>query len=384
MKIEITHTSKENNTQKQGKTKANPYSLIDIFTKDFQLSGSGLNDKKKEAFYAELQILLRSGTDIRSAFEIVIAEQEKATQKELFQTVYQSILHGNSLSEALKQTGKFSDYEYFSIKIGEETGNIANVLKNLREYYKKRIKQRRSFINALTYPVMVVCTAILAIIFMLNFIVPMFEDVFKRFHGELPTLTQMVISLSKAVSNNIGIIGVIILLLVICFFLIRKKYWFKETISETALKLPVIGILLKKIYLARFCQSMAMLISSKTPMLTALQLVKQMLDFIPFEKALDKIEKDVFKGATLHQSMGYFPIFDKRIIALTKVGEEVNELDKIFTELAEQYSEEVEHQTGMLNNLLEPFMIIFVGGMVAVILIAMYLPLFQLSTSFIK
>lgn len=352
--------------------------------RDIRLFGQSLNDKKKEAFYAELQILLKSGTDIRSAFEIIISEQESSQMKQLYQGIYQSVLHGNSLSEALNQSGKFSSYEYFSLKIGEETGNIVYVLKNLREYYKKRIKLRRSFINAITYPVMVVCTAFLAIVFMLNFIVPMFEDVFQRFQGELPSLTQGVIDLSNAVSDNMGIIGVLLLFIFVGIMVSRKKVWFRELTATIALKTPVLGKLLKKIYLARFCQSMAMLISSKTPMLTALQLVKKMINFIPFENVIEKIENDVFKGVPLHEGMGKYGFFDKRIAALTKVGEGVNELDGIFHELAEQYSEEVEHQTGMLNNLLEPIMIIFVGGMVAVILIAMYLPLFQLSTSFIK
>ena len=127
---------------------------------------------------------------------------------------------------------------------------------------------------------------------------------------------------------------------------------------------------------------MALLISSKTPMLRSIQLVKNMISYYPFEHALGIIENNILHGKQLHESMMEFKIFDKRMIYLTKVAEEVNQLDTIFTQLYNQYNEELEHRIGMIANLLEPILIIGVGILVAIILIAMYMPLFQLSTSF--
>ncbi|OFX26851.1 MAG: hypothetical protein A2033_08155 [Bacteroidetes bacterium GWA2_31_9] len=126
---------------------------------------------------------------------------------------------------------------------------------------------------------------------------------------------------------------------------------------------------------------MALLIASRTPMLRAIQLVRNMIGFYPFEKALDIIDSDIMSGKSLHESMKKFSIFDNRTISLVKVAEEVNQLDTIFERLNKQYSDELEHRIGMMSSLLEPAMIIFVGVLVGVILVAMYLPLFQLSTS---
>jgi len=123
------------------------------------------------------------------------------------------------------------------------------------------------------------------------------------------------------------------------------------------------------------------LLGAKTPMLKSIQLVRQMIGFYPFERALEAIEKGILRGDPLHKGMQKSKLFDARIISLTRVAEEVNQLDSMFTRLGSQYSDELEYRTSMINNLLEPVMIIFVGGLVAFILIAMYLPLFQLSSS---
>ena len=132
---------------------------------------------------------------------------------------------------------------------------------------------------------------------------------------------------------------------------------------------------------AEFCQSMALLISSKTPMLRAIQLVCNMIAFHPYQVALSRIEDDILHGRSLHESMAHFSIFDRRTVSLVKVAEEVNQLDTIFAILNEQYSQELEHQTALIGSMLEPLMIIFVGLLVALILIAMYLPMFQLSST---
>jgi type IV pilus assembly protein PilC len=126
---------------------------------------------------------------------------------------------------------------------------------------------------------------------------------------------------------------------------------------------------------------MALLLGTKTPMLRSLGLVKKMIGFYSFEKAIEVMEKDIMHGKLLHQSMEQFDLFDTRIKSLVRVAEEVNQLEVIFSKLNNQYNEELEHQIGMLSSLLEPAMIIIVGGLVSVILISMYLPLFQLSSS---
>jgi type IV pilus assembly protein PilC len=357
--------------------------ILDLLNRDIKIFGKGLNDRKKEGFYAELAILLSSGIDIRTSLEIIVEEQTKPVLKEMFGKIYNLVISGLSLSEALYQTGHFTLYEYYSLKIGEESGKIRDVLADLTIYFSKKIKQRRQLTAAFTYPSLVVLTAFIAVFFMLKFIVPMFTEVFKRFQGELPPLTRFIISMSDSFAANAVIFVLIVSAILFATWVFRKKEWFRKGSTAILLKIPVLGMILNKIYLARFCQSMALLLSSRTPMLKSIQLIRNMIGFYPFEQALITIENDVLHGMLLNQSMQQFQVFDKRMLALTRIAEEVNQLDKVYTKLNSQYSEELEHQIGLIGNILEPIMIILVGLLVAIILISMYLPLFQLSTSII-
>lgn len=371
---------------KKNKTKTNEKSvdaksIFDFLNKDISFGKKGLKDQKKEQFYSELNILLTSGTDVRTAMDIIVAEQTKKKEKKVFEHLTNHVLEGVSLSEAMEQSGEFTPYEYYSIRIGEESGKMNDVLKDLSIYFSKKIKQKKQFTSALTYPLLVLITAIGAVVFMMNFIVPMFVDIFKRFKGDLPVLTKAVVKLSNIFSEYLGMVTLIILSVIIVLYSVRNKNWYRNFSSKLLLRIPMIGVLVQKIYLARFCQSMALLIGSKTPMLRAIQLIKNMITFYPYQKALSTIENDILYGKPLYESMEQFSIFDKRTVSLTKVAEEINQLDTVFAKLNDQYSEELEHRIGMLSSVLEPIMIIFVGLLVGVILIAMYMPMFQLGTS---
>lgn len=368
---------------KKERKKPSSSGLILFLNKDLKLFKKKINNKIKERFYSEMGILLSSGIDIKSAFDIIIDQQKKESDKALFQQIHNGIMNGQSLSESLQLTNKFSAYEYFSIKIGEESGQITTVLNSLSSYYNRRIKQQRQLVSSLTYPVLVIVVALLVLIFMLNFIVPMFSNVFARFGNELPQLTQFVIKVSDFFRNNLGKLFTTLILIVIGFVLANRTKNFKMFVSKLILRLPYFGDLIRHVQLVRFFQSMSLLISSKTPMLHAIDLVRNMINFLPLKAALEQISKDILHGGSINQSMAKYTFFDKRIIALVKVAEEVNQLDFIFTKLYEQYSDELDHRTGMLGNVLEPVLIIGVGILVLLILVSMYLPLFQLSTSFL-
>lgn len=355
--------------------------LMSILNKDISLFGTGWNDKKKEKFYAELNILFSAGIDIKTALDIIEEQQTKEADKDVINSIKTFLVNGGSLSEALKQTGKFSDYEYYSLKIGEESGRLTEILQDLASYYSIKIKQGRQVMNALSYPIIVLVTAFGAVFFMLKFVVPMFADVFKRFKTELPMMTQIVIKISNAFSEYFFIVFILFLLSAVILFRKRQKEWFRKSSSQLVLKTPVIGAIVHKVYLARFCHSLHLLIGAKTPLLEALNLVKKMVGFYPIEVSIDTISKDILNGSNLHDSMMNYPIYDKRMISLIKVAEEVNKLDLIFEKLTKQYTDEVEHQTSLLSSLLEPILIVFLGFIIAFILVAMYLPLFQLSTA---
>ncbi|MFY9309383.1 MAG: type II secretion system F family protein [Bacteroidia bacterium] len=361
--------------------KAKSGSTLDFLNKDLQLFGTSFNDKKKERFYSELCILFSAGVDIRSALELIEEEQIKEKDKLLFTTLKNAIIAGAGLSKAIEQTGMFSPYEYYSMQIGEESGRLPEVLQELAFFYAKKIQQKRQLTSALSYPAVVFCASFGAIFFMMKFVVPMFSDVFKRFKGELPYFTRLIIQVSDVFSNYSLYIILVLASLIGFLYSQRNTIWFRKWSAEVLLRTPIMKDMISKIYLARFCQSMNLLISAKTPLVTAIELVKKMVGFYPLEISLQTIQDDILKGQPLHQSLAKFKIYNRRMISLIKVAEEVNQLDTIFLKLSKQYSDEVEHQTSILGSLIEPAMIIFLGIFVAIILVAMYLPLFQMSST---
>lgn len=356
--------------------------LSNLFTKEFHFFNSErLSDKIKERFYSELNILFSAGIDIKTALEIIEEQQKKVRHKNLFKLIKNDVLSGSSLSAAMRRTGAITDYEYFSIRIGEESGRLPEILGQLVKFYFNRIKQKRQVISALSYPAIVLLTAFGSVFFMLKFVVPMFADVFKRFHTELPPLTKMIIRSSNFLGNFGWVFVLLILFMVLAFYKLRNHKLFRKYSSMLAMKIPVFGDLLVLIYIERFCNSMNLLLSSKTSLLQSVILVKKMIGFYPIEKSMEEIEMDLMKGEFFYKSISKFKVFDNRFVSLIKVGEEVNQLDVIFKKMSDQYVDEVEFRIKALSSLIEPLIILFLGIIVGVILVAMYMPLFQLSTS---
>ena len=348
---------------------------------EITLFGNGFSNKKKQAFYLELSVLLKAGITIKEALSLIIESFKKQNDKQLLEGVLQQVINGKPFSEALYETKQFSEYEYFSLKIGEETGTTAKVCRELGVFYERKNEQKRIIVAALTYPSIVLSTAILVVIFMLSYVVPMFQDIFKQNNMELPALTQIIVKLSNAVKSYGLLFFAFILLVIFAGRFLKNNRVYKKNVHYLLLKIPVVGAFISKIYLAQFTQAVTLLTSSKVPILNSIQMVTKMIGFIPLQEALTKVEANIMKGESLSESLKNNKMFDNRIISLVKVAEETNQTEYIFNQLNEQYNQEVMLQSKVLSTVLEPFIILFVGVLVAVLLVAMYLPMFQLSSA---
>jgi type IV pilus assembly protein PilC len=348
---------------------------------NIELTNKKLSDRKKEKFYSELEILLSAGIDIRAALELALHEQKRKADNQIIQEILRGIISGKSFSQSMEESGKFTAYEYFSIGIGEEAGELKRILRELTKYFQQKVALRRQITSALVYPAIVLSTSFGAIFFMLNFVVPMFAGVFKRYGAELPMITKWILDISGLISKWYPLFFIVIIGLIISFYRTRKQKWFRKISSTLLLKLPIMGSTFRKIYLARFCNSMELLISSRVQLTKAVDMVEQMISFYPIESTLPEIKKDLINGVSLHSAMQKFKIYEKRMVGLIKIGEEVNKLEEIFRKLRDGYSDDVEHETKLFGTLLEPFIIIILGVIVGFILIAMYLPLFMLGTN---
>lgn len=371
----------ENTPNKKAIQPTSQNSIEVLLKKEITFFGESFNNKKKQAFYQELAVLLKAGVSFKEGLSLIVESLKKNADKELIQSILNQVVNGKPFSDALAASKSFTEYEYYSIQIGEETGTTAQVCNELGHFFERKNEQKRIIVAALTYPSIVLSTAVLVVVFMLSYVVPMFQDIFKQNNMELPFLTQVIVKLSVATKSY----GIYFLLAVIAFvfstqfFKDNAKY--KRTLHYFLIKIPVLGTFMTKVYLAQFTQAVTLLTTAKVPLLNSIQMVKKMIRFVPLQEALEQVEQSILKGNSLSSSLKNTPLFDNRIISLVKVAEETNQTEYVFKQLSEQYNQEVVQQSKIMTTVLEPFIILFVGVLVAVLLVAMYLPMFQLSSA---
>lgn len=374
MGIDVSKINKGTNTKigKSSSTGSNFFSKEITFSKK-------IGAKQKEVLYKDLSTLINAGVDFKTSLDILANQQKKEHLKQLILTIKSKVVKGKSFYEALEDTGKFSAYEYFSIKIGEETKKLDTVLLELHKYFKRQIKLRKQIISVITYPSFVLVLTVGVLYFMLTYVVPMFKSVFNQFDGDLPPLTKKVIILSE----KFPLIFLVVVVGIISISLLVKLYGQNETFrnyrSKFILRIPFFGRLVKMVYLARYCQFLDLLLTSKTSLTESLDMVKKMIGFYPIESSIDPIRNDIIKGVPFAAAMKKHKIYEYKLISMVEVAEEINELDSMFSRLADEYDEEVEHKTKMIGVVLEPMIIIIIGLIVGLIMVAMYAPMFDLS-----
>ena len=354
--------------------------IENVLKKEILFFGKRFSSKKKYEFYNELGVLLQAGITFKDALQLIKDNQKSANDKIIFEEILLKVINGVSFSEALLDTNHFSSYESYSIKIGEETGTLARICNRLSVFFERKNEQNRIIISSLTYPIIVLFTAVIVVIFMLKYVVPMFQEIFKQNKIELPFLTQIIINCSNIIQSYGMLFVALLAIISFTFRILIKNTKFKRIIHYALLKIPIIGTFMTKIYMAQFTQAISLLTSSRVPILTSIQMVKNMIPFIPLQESLQSVESNILKGNSLSQSLMGNKLFDNRIISLVKVAEETNQNEFVFNQLNEQYNNEVVRQSKQVATIIEPLIIIIVGLIVGVLLVALYLPMFKLSS----
>ncbi len=345
---------------------------IIVFNKKF-------SNKMKESFYRELGLLLNAGVDLKKAIEIISNQSKKIFEKKVFLDIKTKVEAGKGFSDCIKESGQFSSYEYHSIEIGEETRRLESILDILQLYFYRKIQMRRQIISVLTYPCIVLVVTFLVLYFMLNKVVPMFANVFQQFGAELPTSTKIILKLSKHSGIGFSILTLIVGFFLLSHFLFQKKLVYKKITSKLILKIPYFGSLIKKIYLSRFCQAMHLLLASKTTLINALDLTEKMIDFYPITSSIPFIKDCITKGMSFNKALAMHEVYDRKMISIIEVSEQINLMEPIFEKLTLQFNEEINHETKLIGIVLEPLVIIIIGLIVGIIMISMYAPMFDLT-----
>jgi type IV pilus assembly protein PilC len=346
----------------------------------FPTFGSGVESKELAVFTRQFSVMIDAGLPLVQCLEILAGQQENKTFQKVLSGVRSSVEGGTTLSSAMKQYEKIFDPLYYNMVDAGETGGILDtILQRLSTYIEKNVKLKRAVKSALIYPVSVITIAGGVITLLLWKVVPIFVTLFAGLGAELPLPTRIVIGLSNFVGSIFGFLIVVVLGMAG----VGIKMWYgtpggRLILDGILLKLPIIGMLLRKIAVARFTRTLGTLISSGVPILEGLDITARTSGNAVVEKAIQATRKAVEAGRSLVDPLKESDVFPGMVTQMIAVGEQTGAMDSMLQKIADFYEEEVDAAVKDLLTLLEPVMIVFLGVVVGGIVISMYLPLFTL------
>ena len=335
--------------------------------------------KDLSIFSRQFATMVNSGLSLLRALNILVDQTENKELARVLGEVRNDIETGNSLSSGMaKHPDAFPPLMVNMCKAGEVGGFLDTVMLQIANNYEAEVKLRGKVKSAMTYPVVVLCIAVVAVIGMLLFIVPTFVGLFKTLGGTLPLPTRVLVALSSGL--KVGIIPFVVLVFV--GMSLWRKYKRTEQVRNVVdplkLKLPVFGELFRKIALTRFSRNLGTMMTSGVPILQSLDIVAATTGNIVLERATRAVQESVRTGESLTKPLTEHPVFPPMVVQMMAVGEETGALDTMLAKIAEFYDQEVESTTESLTALIEPLMIAFLGGIVGSMIVALYMPIFKI------
>jgi type IV pilus assembly protein PilC len=327
----------------------------------------------------QLATMITSGMTLLRAFYVLEDQIENALLRDTVSAVREDIESGQSFSEALAKHPKvFSPLYIAMVRAGETGGVLEQSLDRVADQLEKDDALRRQVKSAMAYPTVVLSFALCVLIGLIAFIVPVFVGVFKEFGGKLPLITQITVTASHMVTSRWYILIVATVGLVVGFKKWRKSEWGRPQWDRLRLKIPMkIGVTVQKIALARWSRTFAALYSAGVPIMQAIEVTGQTAGNAMVEKAMGDVIESVKSGGSIAGPLKDTPIFPPMVAQMIAVGEETGNLDAMLGKVADFYEDEVAAAVKALTSILEPVMIIIVGGIVGFIVIAMYMPMFK-------
>ena len=341
--------------------------------------GGGVPSKDLAIFTRQFSVMIDAGLPLVQCLEILGSQQENKTFAKVLQQTRMDVEGGASLADAMRRQPKaFDDLYTNMIAAGEAGGILDSILKRLAVYIEKNVKLKAQVKGALVYPVSVISIAGIVIGVILWKVIPTFAAMFAGLGAELPLPTRFVIALSNWLVRLLPFLVVGGVLLVVAFKRYYATHSGRRIVDATVLRLPIFGIVMRKIAVARFCRTLSTLISSGVPILDGLEITARTAGNAIVEDAIMAVRKGVEGGLTVAQPLRESGVFPPMVVQMIGVGEQTGALDAMLSKIADFYEEEVDQAVANLLTLMEPVMILFLGISVGGIIIAMYLPLFDL------
>jgi len=340
---------------------------------------SRIGIKNIAVFTRQFSVMLDAGLPLVQCLEILGEQQENRKFRDIIQNVRADVESGQSLADSMAKHPAAFDNLYSSMVAAGEAGGILDIiLQRLSLYLEKLYKLRSQIRSAMIYPVTVIAIAFVVVWIILWKVIPVFTQLFAGLGGELPWLTRMVVAASNFVGRFWWLVPPLVFGVVFGFKAYYKTHRGRRVIDGLALRLPVLGMLVRKIAVARFCRTLGTLTSSGVPILDGLQITAKTSGNAIVEDAIMAVRKSVEEGKTLSGPLAETKVFPPMVVQMVNVGEQTGALDQMLSKIADFYEDEVDTAVEGLIKLLEPIMIVFLGGIIGVIVTAMYLPLYTI------
>jgi type IV pilus assembly protein PilC len=344
--------------------------------------GAGVEPKDLVKFIRQFATMIDAGLPLVQCLEILGNQEPNKFFQNALRDIKSTVEQGATFSDALRKHPKIFDELFVNlVQAGEVGGILDTILNRLAVYIEKRVKLARQVRGALTYPIAVICIMGIVIFVLMTWVIPAFEGMFAEFGAKdaLPALTKFVISLSKSFVSYLpliilGVIGAV----VGGGYFYRGKFG-KKLVHRIILKLPIMGPVMQKIAVSRFTRTLGTLLASGVPILDALDIVAKTAGNVIIEEGLMYTRARISEGKNMAEPLGEINVFPGMVVQMVAVGEQTGALDTMLSKIADFYEEEVDVAVASLTSLLEPILMVVVGGVVGVVLVSMYLPIFDLA-----
>jgi len=339
-----------------------------------------IKDKDLVVFARQFATMIDAGLPILQCLEILASEESNKRFRKIIEDLKSDIEGGGSLSKAFAKYPDVFDELFVNLTAAGEAAGILDVILNrLSNYLEKSLKLKSKVKGAMSYPASVLVISVGVVILILYKVVPVFEEMFADMGAALPGPTQILIDASRFLQGYVIHIAAIFVIAVFLFQRYYKTESGRLRIDTLLLKIPLFGILFKKVAVARFSRTLAAMVGGGVPILDGLEIVSKPAGNRVVENALMETRKSVSEGDTIAEPLGASGIFPPLVVSMIGVGENSGKLDEMLVKIADFYDDEVDAAVAALTSLLEPFMIVFLGGMVGAVLIALYMPIFSMA-----
>jgi len=340
-----------------------------------------IKTKELVIFTRQFATMIDAGLPLVQCLQILGDQQENKTFKTIIRDIRTEVEQGSTFADALGKHPKPFDTLYVNLVAAGEVGGILDtILNRLAVYLEKADALARKVKGAMVYPTTVMVVAIGVVVLLLVKVIPTFEKMFVDFGGELPGPTQVVVGISHFMQEWIGVFMVVLGALLFSFFQARKRsYKFRKATDALFLKAPIFGSLLRKVAVARFTRTLGTMIASGVPILDGLEIVAKTAGNVIIEEALRSVREAISEGKTIAEPLAESGVFPGMVVQMIAVGEETGAMETMLSKIADFYDDEVDAAVDALTAMLEPIMMVGLGGTVGAMLIAMYLPIFKIA-----